>query len=119
MSVIQKLFDAQNNLRWITSHSTPGSSVNGSVTAEISDLRSNVSAIFEDGEAYYIASSGFPSHDIIKAGVSIPNDIQDQRLLKIVRKNPISTTEIYTNVRQNRLKGLIDNIHPLNNILKS
>ena len=90
-----KIFDAQNNLRWVTTHSTPGSSVNGSVTSEISDLRSNVSAIFEDGEAYYIASSGFPSHDIIKAGVSIPSDIQDQRLLKIVRKNPIATTEIY------------------------
>ena len=30
----------------------------------------------------------------------------------------ISTTEIYTQVRQNRLKGLVNNIHPLSNILK-
>lgn len=38
---------------------------------------------------------------------------------KLLGHSDISTTEIYTNVRQNRLKGLIDNIHPLNNILKS
>ena len=38
---------------------------------------------------------------------------------KLLGHSDISTTEIYTNVRQNRLKGLIDNIHPLNNILKN
>lgn len=38
---------------------------------------------------------------------------------KLLGHTDISTTEIYTNVRQDRLKGLIDNIHPLNNILKS
>ena len=90
-----KIFDAQNNLRWITTGSTPGSSNHGSVTSQISNLNSNVSAIFEDGEGYYIASSGFPSHDIIKAGLTIPTDLQDQKLLKIIRKNPISTTEVY------------------------
>ena len=90
-----KIFDAQNNLRWITTSSTPGSSTNASVTSQISHLNSNVSAIFEDGEGYYIASSGFPSHDITKAGVTIPTDLQDQKLLKIIRKNPIATTEVY------------------------
>ena len=38
---------------------------------------------------------------------------------KLLGHSDISTTEIYTNVRQNRLKGLIDNIHPLNRILKN
>ena len=82
-------------MRWITTSSTPGSSINASVTSQISHLNSNVSAIFEDGEGYYIASSGFPSHDITKAGVTIPTDLQDQKLLKIIRKNPIATTEVY------------------------
>ena len=37
---------------------------------------------------------------------------------KLLGHSDISTTEIYTQVRQNRLKGLINNIHPLSNILK-
>ncbi len=37
---------------------------------------------------------------------------------KLLGHSDISTTEIYTKVRQNRLKGLVKNIHPLNNILK-
>ena len=37
---------------------------------------------------------------------------------KLLGHFDISTTEIYTQVRQNRLKGLINNIHPLNDILK-
>ena len=37
---------------------------------------------------------------------------------KLLGHSDISTTEIYTKVRQNRLKGLINNIHPLNDILK-
>ena len=37
---------------------------------------------------------------------------------KLLGHSDISTTEIYTQVRQNRLKGLINNIHPLNDILK-
>ena len=37
---------------------------------------------------------------------------------KLLGHSDISTTEIYTNVRQSRLKGLVDDVHPLNNILK-
>ena len=60
-------------------------------SAAIADLNPNVSAIFEDGEGYYIASSGFPSHTI----GTLPADAGDQKLLKILRKHPIQTTEIY------------------------
>ena len=76
-----RINDLQNNLRWVTSTGVPA----------ITDLNSNVSAIFEDGEGYYIASSGFPSHAI----GTLPADAQDQKLLKIIRKHPIQTTEIY------------------------
>ncbi len=37
---------------------------------------------------------------------------------KLLGHSDISTTEIYTKVRQNRLKGLVNNIHPLSSILK-
>ena len=78
-----KIFDAQNNLRW----ALPGAS------PLISDLNTNISAIYEDGEGYYISSSGFPSHAV--GTTNQPADIKDQKQLKIVRKTPISTTETY------------------------
>jgi len=91
-----KIFDVQNNLRWITTSGVPNSQNHANVSSAINKLNSNVSAIFEDGTGYYITSSGFPSHDIIKSGISdIPNDIFDQKLLRIIRKYPIQTTEIY------------------------
>ena len=37
---------------------------------------------------------------------------------KLLGHSDISTTEIYTKVRQNRLKGLLNNVHPLNDMLK-
>ena len=77
-----RIVDSQNNLRWILSSGLPA----------IPDLNSNVSAIFEDGEGYYIASSGWPSHAI---GGTLPSDAQDQKNLKIIRKHPVSTTETY------------------------
>ena len=72
---------ATDQIRWKFSSNSPA----------IADLNSNVSAIFEDGEGYYIASSGFPSHTI----GTLPADAKDQRQLRIVRKHPITTTEIY------------------------
>ena len=37
---------------------------------------------------------------------------------KLLGHSDISTTEIYTQVRQNRLKGLVNNMHPLSDLLK-
>lgn len=77
-----KIFDAQNNLRWLLPAASP----------LISDLNTNVSAIYEDGEGYYIASSGFPSH--VVGTTNQPSDTKDQKQLKIIRKTPITSTEI-------------------------
>lgn len=90
-----KIVDDQNNLRWNLSSSIPFSSNNAGLSATIAELNSDVSAIFEDETGYYITSSGFPSHDIISSNANIPSDVQDQKLLKIIRKSPIQTTEIY------------------------
>ena len=90
-----KIVDDQNDLRWSLSSTLPYSSNHASLSATIAGLNSNVSAIYEDETGYYIASSGFPSHDIIAAGATVPSDVQDQKLLKIIRKSPIQTTEIY------------------------
>ena len=90
-----KIVDDQNNLRWSLSSTLPYSSNHASLSATIAGLNSNVSAIYEDETGYYITSSGFPSHDIIAAGATVPSDVQDQKLLKIIRKSPIQTTEIY------------------------
>jgi len=77
-----KIFDEHNNLRW---------NVGGAVSIGGVSLNSNVSAIYEDIDSYYITSSGFPSHTI----GTLPADAQDQKNLKIIRKNPISVTESY------------------------
>ena len=90
-----RIVDDQNNLRWSISSSIPFSSNNAGLSATIAELNSDVSAIFEDETGYYISSSGFPSHDIVASNVTIPSDVQDQKLLKIIRKSPIQTTEIY------------------------
>jgi len=80
-----RLFDSQNNLRW--------TQTTGSVQVpSLSDLNTNVAAIYEDGEGYYIASSGWPTHAV---PANPPADVADQKSLKIIRKKPISTTEIY------------------------
>ena len=90
-----KIVDAQNNLRWSITSTDPKSTLNATLNTTISEFESDVAAVYEDGEGYYIASSGWPSHDIISVGSTIPSDIQDQNNLKIIRKNPISTTETY------------------------
>ena len=77
-----RIFDDQNNIRWELYGISPA----------VPGLNSNVSAIFEDVDSYYIASSGWPSHVI---GTGISTDGTDQKNLKIIRKRPISTTESY------------------------
>jgi hypothetical protein len=58
----------------------------------LTDVTANISAIYEDSEYYYIATSSFPSYTIGPFTLDSP---QDQKLLRLIRKSPISTTEIY------------------------
>jgi hypothetical protein len=85
-----------NSVRWKfssnTQISTPGYP---SIQQSLANLSTDVSAIFEDEQYYYIASSGFPSYPILDGASSIPTNVKDQRLLKLIRKEAIRSTEIY------------------------
>jgi len=83
------------NTRWNINQSlsNPSSSlVPPSYLSKISKLNSDVSALYEDDQYYYIASSGFPSHDFGKS--SWNKLLEDQKFLKIIKKIPSVSTEI-------------------------
>lgn len=90
------IFDKINStIRWKINETftAPVSSSNASITNSLSDVISDVSSIFEDAQYYYITSSGFPSHDFAKASWNAA--LKDQKLLKIIKKTPERSTEIY------------------------
>lgn len=82
------------NSRWkinetFSRPSLPSQSV---VQTSLNEVISDVSAVYEDEQYFYIASSGFPSHDIGPFNLTSP---QDQKNLKLIKKYPITTTEVY------------------------
>ena len=83
------------NTRWKINEalSNPSSSLIPTVyTSKITDLNSDVSAVYEDDQYYYITSSGFPSHDFGKT--SWNRLLQDQKFLKIIKKNSSVSTDV-------------------------
>ena len=93
------LFDRfTQNYRWNlnTQYSNPLISSHTNLQNQVSDFISGVSSIYQDQQNYYICSSGYPGYDIL-GGVVIPNEttLVDQNGLKIIRKTPITTPEIY------------------------
>lgn len=80
------IYNTQGNLRWKLNDllTSPAS-------AHLDGVLSNVAAIYEDESYYYIASSSFPNYF-----TDFPNLIpSEQKHLKLIRKNPTLTTEIY------------------------
>ena len=78
------------NIRWILNENNLLAS---STVSGLDGVLHSVSAIFEDEQYYYIASSGYPAHQIGLPGWS--QTLKDQKQLKLIRKTPSSTTEIY------------------------
>lgn len=80
------IYNTSGNIRW---------KINSALTSppnpNLQDSIANVSAIFEDESYYYITSSSFSDYFTGIPGL-VPND---QKHLKLIRKNPSSTTEIY------------------------
>lgn len=90
------IFDrSSSSVRWLINESNTRPTVfqNPTVQSAIADLNADVSAIYEDDQYFYICSSSYPSHTILTAAVSeLPTD---QKILRLIRKTPITTTEIY------------------------
>ena len=91
------VFDvADGEYRWIPNINRQKPSAvtaSASVQANLANINTNVSAIFEDETYFYICSSGYPSFDIL--GPTSPSGLEDNKYLKLIRKNPVSNTDVY------------------------
>lgn len=84
-----------NQPRWILSgNDTVDAPTNPTVESSLNEVSTNVSAIFEDDQYYYITSSSFPSYRILD-GSTVTEEVKDQKLLRLIRKVPTRTTEVY------------------------
>ena len=70
-----------------------------SIQSSLSQLTTDVSSIFEDDQYYYITSSSYPSYKILD-GSTVNENLLDQRILRIIRKQATRTTEIYQTPRR-------------------
>jgi hypothetical protein len=90
------VFDTRtSSVRWLINESNTRPLVfdNPEVQSAISNLNADVSAIYEDNQYFYICSSSYPSHQILDSSVS--ELLKDQKILRLIRKTPVTTTEIY------------------------
>lgn len=90
------IFDSTtSNIRWKLNEDVifPSVAGNQSLSDQIKEIIADVAAIYEDDQYYYVCSSGYPSTAIFGPGVSATLD--DKNILKIIRKVPTTTTEIY------------------------
>jgi len=84
-----------NNTRWILNDWSPVSTPTNPVIATgLDGVSTNVSAILADEQYYYITSSGYPSYTILDRAQTTKT-VLDQKLLRIIRKTPTITTEVY------------------------
>ena len=86
---------ATNQTRWLLSQ---GQDVNvptlPAVATSLDQVTTDVTAIFEDDQYYYITSSGFPSHKILDGSV-VNQTVLDQNILRLIRKRATTSTEKY------------------------
>ena len=82
--------DVLKRNRWFINTNTSLAEVKGTSQNFLSD----VGALFQDEQYYYIASSSFPDQDVL-SNTSYSETVSDQKNLKLIRKNPSNTTEIY------------------------
>ena len=78
--------------RWLI-NTSPSSNTN-SVKGTVKPWASDVGAVFEDDQYFYICSSSYPSNNIL-VGTQYSENLLDQKLLKLIRKEPVTTTEVY------------------------
>jgi len=81
--------------RWLINNNNTAPSIPLNPTAQqaVGQSLANVSALLEDTDYFYIASSSFPSYSIGPfSSLGIP---EDQRHLKLIKKIPANSTETY------------------------
>ena len=83
-----------NQTRWVLNTGAAVCAALSSVASSLDQVSTNVSAIFEDEQYYYITSSSYPSHKILD-GSTVNETTLDQKLLRIIRKQATRTTEQY------------------------
>lgn len=76
-----------SSVRWLLNQNTSSSNISG-----LSEVLTNIAAIYEDDQYYYIASSGYPSYTI---GNFTGVQFKDQKHLKLIKKESVRTTELY------------------------
>jgi len=88
--------NTNNENRWKVNSTYEGvNSIYSNISNQLTDVVADVSAIYEDDQYFYICSSSYPSVQELLTS-SVTEDLQDQELLKLIRKNPITITEIYS-----------------------
>lgn len=83
--------------RWIVNtnpETNYASSSIASIDNRISKFTADISGIFEDDQYFYICSSSYPSRNIL-TDTSYDVQLDDQKHLKLIRKVPTTTTEVY------------------------
>lgn len=82
------IFDKLNSsIRWSLNENYTTSSISG-----LEEVLTDISAIYEDEQYYYIASSGYPSYSIGNFANLTP---RDQKHLKLIKKESVRNTELY------------------------
>jgi hypothetical protein len=84
-----------NQTRWVVGDGDPVfTPTNTSISTALNEVSTDVSAIFEDEQYYYITSSSYPSYKILD-GSTVTQEVKDQKILRIIRKEATKTTEVY------------------------
>ena len=88
--------DLTGDYRWISNQNRqrPTAPSLPLLQSQLDTTNADVSAIFEDETYFYICSSGYPSTNILD-GTTATGSLEDNKYLKLIRKSPISNTEIY------------------------
>ena len=108
VSDIQIIDKQTGSIRWrINETLNSPFSTNLSIAGDLSRVISEVSAIFEDSQYFYITSSGYPAHTIGKSFWDI--DFTDQRHLKLIKRNPSVSTNV-TTIESNEVGILVNGV---------
>jgi len=85
-----------NEVRWkVNDTALKATSTYSLINNQINDLIADVSAVYEDDQYYYICSSSFPSYANLLNN-TVTSSLEDQKILRLIRKRPIITTEVYS-----------------------